>query len=194
MLSGCGGTYNVGQQTFNSRIEAEQAHAQQVNQTMMGVLPTSNPVGGHVLLALPTLEHIEQNAIKFTGNKASISRDQIAYIKNTEMNGRKAMYTALQRRKIFDKATLVHNNNPPQTSLEGYDFLIYLHNPSPELAQWYIKKTDQEDGSHIIMDMGKPIGVPRTLSWLDSVENLAKNRKEFSTPKLPSFNILANSR
>jgi len=169
--------YKVGQQKFASRAEAEREHARQVHQTMLGITPTDSPISSSALMALPALEHIEHHAIKFTGNRGAISRDQIEYIKRTTMNGREAMYTALQRRRIFDEVTLVHNNHPESTPLGKHDFLIYLYNPSPESAQWYIKAPGGESPSPVGMDMGKAIGVPRTMSWLDSIEALAKTRR-----------------
>lgn len=179
LLGGCLALrqYKVGEQTFASRAKAEQEHARQLNEVMMGVHPIDSPVSGSALMALPTLEHIEHHAIKFTGNKGAISRDQIEYVKRTTMNGREAMYTALQRRRIFDEVTLVHGNHPESTPLGKHGFLIYLYNPSPEAAQWYLKAPGGESPSPVGIDMGKAIGLPRTMSWLDSIEALAKVRR-----------------
>ena len=170
-------TYTVGQQSFGSRAEAEQEHARQLNETMIGITPTDSHISSSAVVALPTLEHIEHYGIKFTGTKAALSRDQIEYIKQTTMNNLEAMYTALQRRRIFDEVTLVHNTRPESTPLGKNEFLVYLYNPSPESAQWYIKARGDEVGSPVIMDMGKSVGVPRTKSWLDSIEAFAKTRQ-----------------
>lgn len=172
-VSGCA-SYKVGDQAFPSRSAAEQEHARQLNATMRGISPTASPVGGRALFVLPTMEHLEQHGIKYTGNKASIPRDQIEYVMRTEMNARESMFNALQHREIFSSLTLTHNNDPQATPPGDFDVLIYLHNPSPESAQWYIKSKGASVAQPVVVDTGKALGVPRTIAWLDSVESLAR--------------------
>ena len=91
-------------------------------------------------------------------------------------------FTALQRRKLFDEVSLIHNDDPQTTSLNGYHFLIYLLNTSPTSSQWYIKATGKPEAHPVVMDMRKPSGVPRLLSWLDSIEELAKAQTLVQAP------------
>jgi len=171
---GCVTTYKVGKKSFGTRAAAEEELAMQINQTLEGITPTTSPVGGSALVAIPTLEHIEQHGIKFTGNRAVISRNQIDFLKYAQMSARESMVTALKKRQIFDSVTLVHNDAPQFTSLADYDYFIYLYNPSPESAQWYIKSWQSETAEPIVMDMSQPAGLPRTLSWLDYIEKLVR--------------------
>jgi hypothetical protein len=178
ITNGCGGTtYRVGQQMFTVREEAEREQVRQINTIISSISATGSPVIGNALVALPTLEHIEQHGIKILGPKASTSRDSIEYIKRTVMNSREFMFNAIEHRKIFDKVKLTHNYDPQTTPIGDYDFLIYLHNPDPSSEQWYIKAKGNGDDQPITMDKSKPNGLPRTISWLDSLEYIVRSNR-----------------
>jgi hypothetical protein len=162
----------VGDRHFTSRAAAEREDEEQLNQITMGIAPTTAPVGGRALVVIPSADCIEHYGIKVTAGR--LSRDQIEYLKQIIMNGREAVCFDLQRRQIFNEVTLKHANNPKSTPISGYDFLVYLDNPSPGSAQWYFKANGSDAAQPVVMDSDRLFGVPRTVSWLDSVENLAR--------------------
>lgn len=195
------------------RVATEQDHvqfvlsAQPVKQRVMRIWRTTNPVGGRALFVIPTLEHIEQHAIRLSGN-IEPQRNVIERFKQIEMNEREAMFTALQRRQIFDNVTLVHNNDPESTPISDYDFMIYLDNPSPGIIGWCIKTKGEPFARSIGDGVCERIGykissyainlysvqsdTPQMVSWLDSIEELARTDKTVSsgtkmTPVVPSL-------
>ena len=181
----------------------KQQHVQKVKHKVMRIWRTTNPVGGRALFAIPTMEHIEQHAIRLSGKIDQ--RNVIEHFKQIEMNEREAMFAALQRRQIFDNVTLVHNNDPESTPISDYDFLIYLDNPSPGIIGWYIKTKGEPLARSIGDGVCKPMGfdisirswpfssdsglylgsvqsdTPRMVSWLDSIEKLARTDKTVSS-------------
>jgi len=201
-----------GQAATEQRLDQFVQSILPVKHRVMRILRTTNPVGGRALFVIPTLEHIEQHAIRLVGN-IKFRRNVIERFKQLEMNEREAMFAALQRRQIFDNVTLVHNNNPESTPISDYDFLIYLDNPSPGSIDWYIKTKGEPFGVMTIGDgVCTPLGYKRTsygrtiietylgsvqsdtpqmVSWLDSIEELARTDKTVSsgtkmTPVVPS--------
>jgi|TARA_Y100000294_G_scaffold59281_1_gene56054 hypothetical protein len=179
-------TYHVGQERFTSREKAEEESDRQLNQTLDGITPIATPVGGRALVVIPSLEKIEQS-ITYTGNRNLISKlksnpDATDYVIQTTMRGYEVMFTSLEKRQIFDELTLEYSNNPQSASLGDHDFLIYLL-MVPELvlpsgsSLWYFKSRGDNKAQNVAMDMEKLVGAPRTISWLDSIEELVKTHK-----------------
>jgi len=173
-LSGCAsGTYKIGNRTFSSTIEAEQFQAQQINQTIIAISPTNTPVGGRALIAIPTSELIEKEYIKIIGS-SSINKESLESLKKVIMNSLESIHAALERRKIFNKVTLVHSNNPSQMFFEGYDFLIYNRSTSYGKNKWYIKNHYQGEGAFVKVEKGVSDSFSFTLSLLDSIESQSR--------------------
>tara|TARA_B100002003_G_C13812507_1_gene400440 strand:+ start:79 stop:624 length:546 start_codon:yes stop_codon:yes gene_type:complete len=174
-------TYHVGQEKFTSRVKAEQEFDRHRKQTLVGILPITTPVRGRALVVIPSLEQIEQT-ITYTGNRDLISKDIIDYIKQETMKNVELMFTSLEKRQIFDELTLEYSNNPQSASLGDHDFLIYpLMVPELVLPSgsslWYFKSRGDNKAQNVAMDMEKLVGAPRTISWLDSIEELVKTHK-----------------
>jgi hypothetical protein len=106
----------------------------------------------------------------------------IDYVVQTTMRGYETMFTSLEKRQIFDELTLEYRNNPQSASLGDHDFRIYLL-MVPELvlpsgsSLWYFKSRGDNKAQNVAMDMEKLVGAPRTISWLDSIEELVKTHK-----------------
>lgn len=175
ILNGCAGTdvYTVGGRVTTNMMDAVIEHSRQLDQTLAGILPTTMPVGGRALLAIPTRENMKLSSLTVTGNQAPFSKERVYFVKTTEMNGREFMFRALQKRGIFRTVTLIRNDDPQSTPIEDNDFLIYLHNPSSDVAGWYIKKRGAATAQPITIDVQQKTGVSRTMSWLDSIDRLA---------------------
>lgn len=178
ILNGCAGpvVYTVGGKTTTLMPEALAEHSRILNNTLTGILPTTMPLGGRALLAIPTSDSMKLSKLTVTGNQDPLTVEERFFIKTTEMNSREFMFNALQRRGIFRMVTLVRNDDPQSTPLEDNDFLIYLHNPSPDVAGWYIKKRGATTAQPITINLQQKPGVPRTMSWLDSIDHLASAR------------------
>lgn len=175
-MGGCASTtYRVGDQTFPSREEAESAHQEQIRNTASMIHTTTTPAGGNVLVSLPTLKKIEQSGIKVTaGSKKGLSDDVIGYLCNFMMREYEALANALKLRNIFSEVTTKYSDNPQNESITGYKFLIYLYNPDPGTAAWYIKADDWAEPR--IVTMQGTNRLEKTLSWLDNIEKLAHNK------------------
>lgn len=175
-LCGCQTTqYRYGTETFSSKEEALARQDQVNSDYLVGITPTKSPVHGAAAVVIPTIERIQKTAVKMWGNMtASQMRDRMDYVARAQEKNFEFMYRAVEKRQLFDKLSLVRSEAPEKASPEGYDYVIYLDNPSPDLAQWYLKKAGWSSARPIFTDMSKPVGAARTISWLDYLEEAAR--------------------
>ena len=176
-ITGCVTTpniiYSVGSEKYLSKELALQRLEQLHIELLSQILPINNTIQKSAIVAMPSLDRIERTGIKYSGDKASILPEQIDYIKAYIFKDFGANYKLIEKRHIFRELKLVYSDSPEKTQFIGYDFLIYLHNPSPDIAKWYIKSHSWEKPCYIPLDSNKQ-GASRTLSWLIILEELAR--------------------
>ena len=185
---------NVGIQTLiTQKLMTPNAFEHEVSKKysamLTGIPPTERPVGGRAMVAIPTVDHIERRLADL--GPIVGSREWRDALKRVHMNGYEAMYRCLQRRGIFDEVQLVHNDHPESAPFGHLNFLIYMRNATcnplgAEPEQWYIKTEGQQTGHPIAMDMAQPEALPRILSWLDSVAELARAESVHSATAIPA--------
>ena len=173
-LVGCMKKYMIGKEVFTSRDQADLRHNEMINHTLLGIHPTRNPVGGTVLVSLPTPETIERTGITvISGSRTAIPNWQKDFLRDFLMREYEAMVNALKQRGIFNDVMLIRSDDPPGVSMEGYEFLIYLFNPSAGVAGWYMRGRDWSGPQVIRMEGNDRLA--KVLSWLESIEELAGN-------------------
>jgi hypothetical protein len=84
-----------------------------------------------------------------------------------------ALVNALKQRNIFSDVVMKKSTNPQGESVEGYDFIMYLFNPDPTVAGWYIRGHNWTASQKIRMEGDDRLA--RTMSSLDSIEELARS-------------------
>lgn len=176
-ITGCVATlnviYSVGSEKYYSKELAFQRLEQIHTELLSQILPINNTMQKSAIVAVPSQDRIERTGIKYSGNKASILPEQIDYIKAYTFKDFGAMYKVIEKRHIFRELKFVYNDSPEKTQFVGYDFLVYLYNPSPDIAKWYIKSHSWEKPCYIPLDSNKQ-GASRILSWLIILEELAR--------------------
>ena len=176
VLGGCQKTqYLVGGESFTSSQAALDRMDAIIADQLAPIKPTKTPVHGTAIVVEPSPERVQQTGIRITGDPARVSKEQIDYVTQTQGKNIHAMYTAIEKRKMFDSVTRVLSGDPEKVPLENCDFLVYFYQPSPDIAQWYLRTKSSPDRRPIYMDTGKPIGTSRTLSWLDNLEGLCRS-------------------
>ncbi|NQT70633.1 MAG: caspase family protein [Desulfobacteraceae bacterium] len=189
---GCA-VYKVGQESYSSSEQALKRTADILAQIVSGITVTEAPVHCNALMVLPTLDHIESHGIKFAGPRDFMTIPLIEYLKKFQMMNREFMFKGIKKRKIFDSIELVHNTTADLTNFDAYDFLIYLNNPSPDIQDWYIKGKNSPVPRPLPLDMEKLAGVPRTIAWLVSIEEIVRADQKMHTSSIQPDRIISTS-
>ncbi|MFH2120229.1 MAG: hypothetical protein ABIJ25_07535 [Pseudomonadota bacterium] len=172
----------VGDSVYNTTEDALKAVREENNRVVSMITPTKNPLEGRALCVLPSKTMIEKKAIK----KNDPAKDTDAYAKHiqdfndftvsaSELS-LDAQAESLQRRQIFNELKIVKSENPETFTMPGYDFIIYYLIKAPNQAQWFLVFMNKES-IPIHADMSLPVGAPRTMSWLNNIEKLAKEQR-----------------
>jgi hypothetical protein len=172
-LSGCQAPmqYKVGRETFSSKEEALARMDKVLDEIVSGISPTKTPSHGVATVVIPTIERIQKTEIKFTGNmKEKQMRESLDYVSKTQDRQHEFMYRAIEKRQLFDKVNLLRSPTPENASVGAGDYVIYFDNPNSDLAQWFVKGKDWTSPRPINANTALPLGVPRTISWLDNLE------------------------
>ncbi len=168
-LAGCDTVkYKYGNETFSS---PEQAFAKQKadnERILEAIQPTSTPVHGRVLIALPSKEELRKHYIHTIGGIVLPSKEQLDYPCASLETDHDLVARAVQKRGVFDEVTTVQANDPAATSVGDNDFLVYR-----DVDGWFIKGRKSAP-TKIVMDAGSTPGIPRIRSFLDSIEERAR--------------------
>jgi hypothetical protein len=168
-LAGCESVqYRYGNETFSS---SEQALAKQKvdnDKVLETIQPTSTPVHGRALIALPSKEELHKHYIHTTGGMVVPSKEQWDYPCSILEGDHDALCKAVQKRGVFDEVTIVQVNDPAAASIGENDFLIYR-----DVDGWFIKGRKSAPAK-IVMDVDSLPSVLRTKSFLDSLKERAQ--------------------
>lgn len=170
-MMGCGNTYKYKGQNFHSPEEALNALRIDLYAVKSQITPTPKKRGGTAAVVIPTFETFVALGVKKTGNPKKELSD---YIGKFLVLSSSAMYDFIDQRKIFNKVTLIEDNYPipaVKKIIAEYDVVIYLDLVSPEQAQWFMRVTPDYKIMPLNSDKSKAVGYPRTLSWLENIEN-----------------------
>ncbi len=187
-LSGCltQDFFTVDGVKYRSKVEALGQAAQNNTNLLAGIYPTNNPIEASALFAVNTMRRIEDTVIVYTPNKESTKRVHIDFLSEYYFNTYKAMYEALVKRGVFTRVDFVANNSPENTDIGNYDYLIYLYNPNPQSAQWFIDGRTLSQPQLVNIDGSKESYTSKTVSWLESIE---KNVSGVSTSTIPPSRV-----
>lgn len=170
LFTGCA-SYKIGNKSFSSSEEALSYHEKKLAENIEEIQPiTENAKSyGKALIALPSSETIEKNYIRITGNASALSREQIEFLITSVSNNNDYMFKSIEKRQLFNKVTKMIDPDPATIDMKGNDFILYL-----DIDGWFLKGKYSNLTRKISIDSTLPIGVPRTLSFLESLEKQLK--------------------
>lgn len=188
LLSGCltQDYFTVGGMTYYSKNEAINKLDQMNSMDLEGIVPISNPIEASALVTINAMERMEDTAIVYNPNKESTKRIYIDYLSEFWFKTFKMNYEALQKRNLFSKVKFSSDIYPENVKNNDFDYIIYLYNPSPNLAQWFIKGKTLTEPQLVNTDMSKPGGPQRLMSWIDSIEKTVRGNSTASPSPSPS--------
>jgi hypothetical protein len=165
--------YRYGNEMFSS---AEQALAKQRadnERVLEAIQPTSTPIHGRALVALPSKEELRKHYNHTRGGMGwggmvLPTQEQLDYPCAILEGDHDALCKAVQKRGVFDEVTTVQVNDPAAASIGESDFLIYR-----DVDGWFVKNRRSAPQKIVIDASGLP-SVPRTISFLDSLEERAR--------------------
>jgi hypothetical protein len=170
-MVGCGHTtYTYKGVKYASQEEALIVQKADLDRTTSQITATEKKRGGSAAIVIPTFEIFCDLGIKKTGN---VRQDSVDFIGKTLMASFRSMSERIDKRKIFDKVTLIEDKSPTIVAnkiISEYDVVIYFNLVSSTQSQWFVRIAPQYKNRTISFDNSKADGYPRLLSWLESIE------------------------
>jgi len=161
------GRYRVDGTSYPTAAAAQDVRSAQLNVILESIGPTSHPLGGKALVALPSRRLIEATLAGAPGAWEHIGQDDLEYVEAlVEMN--MSVYPeAIRRRALFSSVAVVRSDRPELEESSAYRFIIY-QNFQRGVVRWYLKSPR---GDELI-----PVYEPKKLqSWLEALENKAES-------------------
>lgn len=183
LTNGCGPSYNFHGDWY-SREPFLEAVRKQTVQDVSTIEPTQTPVGGRALYVTPSRELIQNQEIRLQGSQIIAP---IAYgvpatpgvidtlVTATEI-AFQAYLGALQRRRIFNDIAVVESGVPESVRKPEYEVSIYPVIGGPTQVRWFLTTSADRKPHPIYYDTSLPESGSRLLSWLESIERLARER------------------
>jgi len=169
IIAGCGNTYRYKNEIFYSPEKALAAQKADLDDLKSKITPTEKKHGGTAAVVIPTFETFVALGITKQGNPAKELTD---YMGNYQVADYRALSDSIDRRKIFDKVSLIEDKYPipaVKKIIKEYDAVIYLNLVGPGQAQWFMKAAPNYKEITLNFDNSKT-GAFRIISWLDNVE------------------------
>ena len=168
-LEGCESVkYRYGNEMFSPAEEALAKQKADNESVLEAIQPTSMPVHGRALVALPSKEELRKHYIHTIGGMGVPSKEQLDYPCASLEAEYDALIKAAIKRGVFDEVTTVQVDDPAGTSVGDNTFLVY-----PDVDGWFIKGRKSAP-TKIVMDASSLPSIPRTKSFLDSLEEKAR--------------------
>lgn len=126
--------------------------------------------GGSAAVVIPTFEIFCDLGINKTGNA---SQETVDFIGKSLVAMYRNMPAYVDKRKIFDKVTLIEDKFPSTMTnkiISEYDVVIYFNLVSHDQSQWFMRISPHYKNRTLDMDKSKATGYPRILSWLENIE------------------------
>lgn len=161
-------TYKIGKEQFDSSAEALQRQMEIYSNIIKDIKPTQNPVGGSVLIIVPSDVELQKNYIRASSRTRQESLD---YVTTASRNTNQFVADAIIKRRIFDSVSVErHNGNPASLPIGNNDFIIFR-----DVDGMFIKGKNKVSILPVTFDKNKPDGVPRTEAFLDELSQQAHN-------------------
>jgi hypothetical protein len=138
---------------------------------LASVTATDTPVGGTLRIILPSRERIADSRIVKQGDPAPEMMDYVVTTQNADLE---SMAAAVEKRQIFREVRIERSPSIGDPSSGGADFLLWLHQPVPADAQWYLSEGSTQIRREVPLDLSKPAGPERTNAWLAALERVAR--------------------
>ncbi len=167
LLTGCGDAYWVGNESFSTREQALQRQQEVNARQVASVAPTTRPVGGSAIVAIPSAARIEQSGIKSHGR---LPKDAMAYLVTSSANNVRMMADAVRKRAIFTRTDILSLDAPEKADAQGYDYLLYLDVQNPDLVTWYVKGRSLPAPRPVPMDSVPASSSDWLITWLKTLE------------------------
>lgn len=173
ILTGCltQDYFTVAGVTYHSKAEAINKLEQMNTIDLNGIHPRTEPYTAKALVAINTIERMEDTMSSYELGKNNTKRIYVEYLREFNFKTIKTHYDAIEKRNLFSETKFISIDRPEDVENPDFDYIIYLYNPYPNLAQWFIKGVGLPEPKIITMDNSKPAGAPRLMSWLDSIES-----------------------
>lgn len=167
---GGGNTYKYKGENFSSPEDALAAQKTDLDGIKSQITPTAKKRGGSAAIVIPSFETFVALGINKTGKPQQEITD---FVGKSLVASFRAMSDNLDKRKIFDKVTLIEDKYPIPVAkkiIAEYDAVIYLNLAGPGRVQWFMMVAPNYKNMTLNSDGSKAVGYSRTASWLDNIE------------------------
>ena len=170
--------YTYNNVNYESPEPAIAAHKSECDAIVSRITPTSHPVGGSAIIFLPSKENLKKIIVLVSKGKepSQESKDKIRDFTATMLlDDFRAYGDALEKRRIFDRVAIAHNDDPETVSFNEDTALLRLIKDGE--SQWFMKKKKSNLSELIPIERISAALPPeqRLIIWLDNVEKAAKN-------------------
>lgn len=168
--------------TYNNHVyETGAAALEAVRQDQAKVLAAlpkeADPVRGKVRIVIADRNRLRPLA-QIPGK--TLSQAAVDYLIEFRWLGEREVADAIVKAPVFERASLVEQNDTVDPEAGDADFLVWYrvrsvgaNNAGPWVAGWVIKRTGNNAISGVNADPGVPVGAPRLNSFLKSIRDSA---------------------
>jgi hypothetical protein len=170
ILNGCSAGYKIGVKQFDSSEDALKYQADLFAEFKNQITPSKKPVGGIVLILIPSDDEITRNYIRY-GQRTR--KEDFEFILTGFRENIQYLAEAIVIRQIFDSAQIRrHDGNPANTTVGDNDFLIFC-----DVDGWSIKGKNKPNSILIkwnrLKGADKNIAVQNAIAFLDAISQKA---------------------
>jgi hypothetical protein len=177
-LIACAGTikYSYNHVIYDSPEPALAVQKAENDVILSAVEPINHPVGGSVIVVLPSKSYFVRNMVDWKGHEPREQiKEQINNFNFTlKNNDLRARGEALEKRRIFDRVVITDNDNPEQIAFTEDTGLFFFKKYGKE--QWFLKKKNSNTMIEIEETSTAFPKAQRLMWWLDNIEKIARNK------------------
>lgn len=163
---------------YLSRNVALKAAHQFYEGLLSEIKETENKHRGKACVALPSRELLRVKVRWIRNLSWGVSRKQVEYEMTLLEMSDDNMVAALKKRGIFDAVIVNKSNLPEETSITGYEYLLYnmCQESGNAVRLWYIRTTSSEVDIPVHSSYTRGLK-ERVNTWLDSVEEVVNQQE-----------------
>jgi hypothetical protein len=169
LTTGCGSSYGYNGRRYGSSSEALQAQATMCSAVLDSVNPTDSPVGGSVLVLIPSDLELQKHYFHSSLDPAGIPKQAIEYLITSTVSDLRCRVDCIRKDKLFDQVSLArHDGNPALAALKDNDYILFM-----DVDGWSIKTRDSQRTLLVSVDKGATDPVSKNRAFLDSLNHQA---------------------
>lgn len=159
---------------FESEVVA--MRTQKNDEMLSQIVPTDKPLGGSLLVVIPTDEHLlEACGCADLASRRNMPRHWLDFQVQLHRNDYIAMVEAVRKRALFETVAWRQSADPEQEAFEA-DFALIR--PASKGTDWLLRTRTTQNTTSVAVGPSSLSWSQEIMIWLNNIEEAAKKTKE----------------